>query len=84
MDSWMLWLDGALEVERAVGAAPVLAATYISLRSVPVTPESVDGRRGTGMRERVSVGVQSVKYIWPGFYRGAKRRALLGKYLAPR
>lgn len=36
------------------------------------------------MRERVSVGGQSVKYIWPGFYRGAKRRALLGKYLAPR
>jgi len=36
------------------------------------------------MRERVSVGVQSVKYIGPGFYRGAKRRALLGKYLAPR
>jgi hypothetical protein len=51
MDSWMLWLDGALEVERAMGAAPVLAATYISLRSVPVTPESgmmEGGERGCG------------------------------------
>ena len=48
MDSWMLWLDGALEVERAMGAAPVLAATYISLKSVPVTPESVDAMKGKG------------------------------------
>jgi hypothetical protein len=48
MDSWMLWLDGALEVERAMGAAPVLAATYISLRSVPVTPESVDAMKVNG------------------------------------
>lgn len=48
MDSWMLWLDGALEAERATGAAPVFAATYISLSSEPVTPESVvgEGKRG--------------------------------------
>ena len=51
MDSWMLWLDGALEGARARGAALVLAATYISLRSVPVTPESgmmEGGERGCG------------------------------------
>tara|TARA_B110000008_G_scaffold121310_1_gene123842 strand:- start:31 stop:213 length:183 start_codon:yes stop_codon:yes gene_type:complete len=51
MDSWMLWLDGALEVERAMGAAPVLAATYISLKSVPVTPESVDAIKVNGDAE---------------------------------
>ena len=57
----MLWLEGALEAERATGAAPVFAATYISLSSEPVTPESVVGEGKRGRASEPGVGQNIIR-----------------------